>query len=130
MQGTIQGVSKLTAEDDARAGAVQRAGLRLQARAGAADRAGCCSWARRSSPTLYKTPRLSLYFRIAALIPLLYAIYAVFVGSANGLRRFRTQASFDVGFSTMKTVLLLALRVRVERRRRLRRVRRRGGRSS
>ena len=34
-------------------------------------------------------------------------MYAVFVGSANGLRRFRTQASFDVGFSTTKTVLLL-----------------------
>ena len=40
VQGTIQGVSKLTAEDDARAGAVQRAGLRLQAGAGAAAGAG------------------------------------------------------------------------------------------
>ena len=49
------------------------------------------------------------YFRIASLIPLLYAVYSVFVGSANGLRRFRIQASFDVGFSTMKTILLLAL---------------------
>src|SRR4029079_2208621 len=37
------------------------------------------------------------------------AVYSVFIGSANGLRRFRTQASFDVGFSTMKTVLLLGL---------------------
>ncbi len=31
VQATIQGVSKFTAEDDARAGAVQRAGLRMQA---------------------------------------------------------------------------------------------------
>ncbi len=36
VQGTIQGVSKLTAEDDARAGAVQRAG-----RAAAAPGWGC-----------------------------------------------------------------------------------------
>src|SRR6185503_8315988 len=51
------------------------------------------------------------YFRIAAAIPFLYALYAVFVGSANGLRRFHTQASFDVGFSTAKTILLLGLAV-------------------
>ena len=43
------------------------------------------------------------------MIPLAYAIYAVFVGSANGLRRFSTQSGFDVRFSTMKTILLLAL---------------------
>ena len=51
VQGTIQGVSKLTAEDDARAGAVQRAGLRLRRGAGAADRAAAVRRARRSSPT-------------------------------------------------------------------------------
>ena len=55
----------------------------------------------------YQTPRLTTFVRIAALIPLLYSVYAVFIGSANGLRRFRTQASFDVLFSTMKTILLL-----------------------
>jgi stage V sporulation protein B len=52
---------------------------------------------------------LTKFVRIAALIPFMYAIYSVFVGSANGLRRFRTQAGFDVTFSTMKTVLLLGL---------------------
>jgi O-antigen/teichoic acid export membrane protein len=108
VQGTIQGVSKPTAEDDARAGAVQRAGLRLQAGLGLlltlAILAGS-SWL----AAFWKTPRLASYFRIVALIPFLYAVYSVFVGSANGLRRFRTQASFDVGFSTMKTILLIAL---------------------
>jgi O-antigen/teichoic acid export membrane protein len=38
---------------------------------------------------------------------LLYAFYAVYVGTANGLRKFHVQASFDVGFSTAKTILLL-----------------------
>jgi O-antigen/teichoic acid export membrane protein len=108
VQGTIQGVSKPTAEDDARAGAVQRAGLRLQGGLGlllALVVLGGSEWL----AAFWKAPRLATYFRIVALIPLFYAVYAVFVGSANGLRRFRTQASFDVGFSTLKTILLLAL---------------------
>ena len=106
VQGTIQGVSKLTAEDDARAGAVQRAGLRLQAGLGLAVALALFIAAPRLA-ALEHAPRYVPYFRIAALVPLFYAMYAVYVGSANGLRRFRTQASFDVGFSTTKTILLL-----------------------
>lgn len=107
VQATIQSVSKFTAEDDARAGAVQRAGLRMQAFLGTivglALALGAPLIAR-----FMKAPDYVAYFRIAAIIPFLYAFYAVFVGTANGLRRFRAQASFDVGFSTAKTVLLLA----------------------
>jgi O-antigen/teichoic acid export membrane protein len=110
VQGTIQGVSKLTAEDDARAGAVQRAGLRLGVGLGLLI-AVLLFLGAPVIADLYKTPRLSLYFRIAAVIPLAYAVYAVFVGSANGLRRFGTQSGFDVTFSTMKTILLLGLAV-------------------
>jgi O-antigen/teichoic acid export membrane protein len=47
------------------------------------------------------------WFRLVALIPLLYSLYAVFVGSANGQRRFRAQAGFDMTFSSLKTLLLL-----------------------
>jgi O-antigen/teichoic acid export membrane protein len=108
VQGTIQAVSKPTAEDDARAGAVQRAGVRLGAGLGLLIALGLFAAATFVADR-YQTPRLTTFVRIAALIPFLYAIYSVFVGSANGLRRFRTQASFDVGFSTMKTVLLLGL---------------------
>jgi stage V sporulation protein B len=106
VQGTIQGVSKLTAEDDARAGAVQRAGLKLQAGLGFAVALALIIAAPQLA-ALEHTPRFTPYFRIAALVPFFYAMYAVYVGSANGLRRFRTQAGFDVGFSTTKTVLLL-----------------------
>jgi stage V sporulation protein B len=108
VQATIQSVSKYTAEDDARAGAVQRAGLRMQAVLGS----GLALAIFFGAPVIARfeeAPRYTSYFRIAAAIPFLYAIYAVFVGSANGLRRFRTQASFDVGFSTAKTILLLGL---------------------
>jgi stage V sporulation protein B len=108
VQATIQAVSKFTAEDDARAGAVQRAGLRMQAVLGAALALGFFLGAPLIA-SFEEAPRYTVYFRIAAIIPFLYALYAVFVGSANGLRRFRTQASFDVGFSTAKTILLLGL---------------------
>ncbi|HVT06985.1 MAG TPA: oligosaccharide flippase family protein [Polyangia bacterium] len=108
VQATIQSVSKYTAEDDARAGAVQRAGLRMQVVLGA----GLALAIFLGAPLIARfeeAPRYTSYFRIAAAIPFLYALYAVYVGSANGLRRFRTQASFDVGFSTAKTILLLGL---------------------
>jgi O-antigen/teichoic acid export membrane protein len=106
VQATIQAVSKFTAEDDARAGAVQRAGIRMQLVLGVALALALFLGAPFVAD-LWHAPRCTTYFRIAAFIPLLYCLYTVFVGSANGLRRFRTQASFDVGFSTAKTILLL-----------------------
>jgi stage V sporulation protein B len=110
VQATIQSVSKFTAEDDARAGAVQRAGLRMQVVVGVVLALAFFLGAPLIAE-FEKAPGYVPYFRIAALIPLLYAVYAVFVGSANGLRRFHTQAGFDVGFSTSKTILLLGLAV-------------------
>jgi stage V sporulation protein B len=110
VQATIQSVSKFTAEDDAQAGAVQRAGLRMQAVLGTTVALvlvlGAPIIAR-----FMRAPDYAPYIRIAAAVPFLYSFYAVFVGTANGLRRFRAQASFDVGFSTAKTVLLLGAAV-------------------
>lgn len=107
VQGTIQSVSKFTAEDDTRAGAVQRAGLKMQAILGVALALGFALAAPLMASAL-KAPEHTNLFRLAAAIPLLYSFYSVFVGTANGQRRFRVQASFDVGFSISKTVLLLA----------------------
>jgi stage V sporulation protein B len=106
VQGTIQSVSKFTAEDDARADAVKRAGLTLQLFIGL----GVGLAFLLAAPFIAdftNAPSYVPWFRLVAAIPLLYAFYSVFVGSANGQRRFRLQASFDVGFSTAKTVLLL-----------------------
>ena len=107
VQGTIQSVSKFTAEDDARAGAVQRAGLKLQAFLGVAV-AVAFVLAAPLVAGFVKAPEHTSLFRLAAAIPLVYAFYTVFVGTANGQRRFHVQASFDVGFSISKTILLLA----------------------
>jgi stage V sporulation protein B len=106
VQGTIQSVSKFTAEDDARAGAVQRAGLKMQLVLGLLVAAGFVLVAP-AVARFVKAPEHVSLFRLVALIPLLYAFYSVYVGTANGLRKFRLQASFDVGFSTAKTILLL-----------------------
>ena len=107
VQGTIQSVSKFTAEDDARAGAVQRAGLKLQSILGVAV-AVAFFLAAPVVAGFVNAPEHTSLFRLAAAIPLVYAFYTVFVGTANGQRRFHVQASFDVGFSITKTVLLLA----------------------
>lgn len=108
VQATIQSVSKFTAEDDARAGAVKRTALKVQAVAGVMIASAFLLGAPLIAD-FEKAPSYVPYYRIAAAIPLLYAIYAVFIGSVNGLRRFRTQAGFDVTFSTAKTILLLGL---------------------
>jgi O-antigen/teichoic acid export membrane protein len=107
VQGTIQSVSKFTAEDDARAGAVQRAGLKMQAVLGFLI-AAIFVLAAPMIAHFVKAPEHVSLFRLVAAIPLVYAFYAVYVGTANGLRKFHLQASFDVGFSTAKTILLLA----------------------
>lgn len=106
VQGTIQSVSKFTAEDDARAAAVKRAGVQLQLVLGTALGLALVLGA----PWIadyYKMHEFASWFRLVAIIPFAYSIYSVFVGSANGLRRFRIQASFDIGFASMKTLFLL-----------------------
>lgn len=107
VQGSIQSVSKYTAENDARAGAVQRAGLRLQMVLGVLVAAAFFLAAPLVAASVKAPEHVSL-FRLVSAIPLIYAFYAVYVGTANGLRKFHLQASFDVGFSTAKTILLLA----------------------
>jgi stage V sporulation protein B len=106
VQGTIQSVSKFTAEDDRQADAVKAAGLKLQFMVGASLFL-IIFFAAPWIADLYRHPEFTRWFRIVALIPFIYSLYSVFVGSANGLRRFSTQAGFDIGFSTTKTILLL-----------------------
>jgi stage V sporulation protein B len=106
VQGTTQAVSKFTAEDDARADSVKRAGLRLQLLVGMALTLAFFL----AAPLIsmgYRDPGFVRWFRLVAPIPFLYSLYSVFIGSANGLRQFHKQAGFDIAFSTIKTVLLL-----------------------
>ncbi len=103
--GTIQAVSKFTSERDADAG-VARAALRVQALVGGAVAGGFFL----AAPLVARFERdasLTPYLRATAAITFCYALYAVFVGSANGLRRFHVQAGLDMSFSTIKAGLVI-----------------------
>jgi O-antigen/teichoic acid export membrane protein len=106
VQGTVQSVAKFTAEDDTRIDAVKRAGLVMQSFVGVAAALVFVLGAPWIAD-FANAPGYVGWFRMAGAVPLLYSFYTVFVGSANGQRQFRLQASFDVTFSTMKTILLL-----------------------
>ncbi len=106
--GTIQAVSRFTAEDESRAGAVKAAALRLQLVLGGSVALLFLSFAP-AIAAFERDPTLTPYLRLAAAIVLCYSIYSVFIGSANGLRRFGTQAGLDALYATMRGVLIVTL---------------------
>jgi len=61
--------------------------------------------------SLLNDSALTGYLRVASIIFLCYAFYAVFIGYLNGTKRFRAQALFDISYSTIKLVLILGLAV-------------------
>lgn len=104
--GTIQGVSRFTAQDDALAGAVKWAALKVQLLLGGGMAAAYVA----AAPLIARwerDPALTHLYQLSAGIMFCYAFYAVFVGSLNGQRRFGRQASLDIGFATMRAVAIL-----------------------
>jgi O-antigen/teichoic acid export membrane protein len=106
--GTIQAVSRFTARDDAQAGAVKLAALKLQILVGGGV-AAAFALAAPLIARFERDPSLTPYLRLAAVIVLCYAFYAVFVGSANGLRRFHVQAGLDAFYATIRCALIVGL---------------------
>lgn len=104
--GTIQGVSKFTAQGDAHPDAVKRAALRAQLLLGG----GIALLYLVAAPWIAAWERdlgLLPMYRLSAGIVLCYSFYAVFVGSLNGQRFFGRQAALDVGFATIRAALIL-----------------------
>lgn len=58
---------------------------------------------------LLKDPPMAMPLRFAAFIMFFYGIYAVFIGSLNGLKKFTQQALFDGSYSTVRLVCILGL---------------------
>lgn len=56
-------------------------------------------------------PELVDGYRAAGLILFAYGIYTVFIGTLNGRKQFFRQALFDIGFTTLKSFLVLGLAI-------------------
>jgi O-antigen/teichoic acid export membrane protein len=108
--GTIQAVSKFSSAEPEKARRVQQAGFRMHVRLGlivsALFIAGApvIAWAFKDSS---KTTPLM----IGGLIIGGNAFYAVFVGTANGLRQFQKQAGLDITFATLRSIGLVGMAV-------------------
>jgi stage V sporulation protein B len=103
---TVQSLSKRVSENEALGAARLRQGLRVQLGIGLA----LCATLMATAPLLARLaydPQLTAMLRIAALVPLCYALYAALVGSLNGRRLFRSQAKLDITFSTVRTLGIL-----------------------
>ncbi len=104
--GTLQAVSKLVSEVPGRAPGVMRQALRVQLWIGVPIAALYVVL----SPTMagfLNDAGLTPYLRLSGGIILMYAFYAIFVGYLNGRKLFTYQATLDIVFATLKTVLIL-----------------------
>jgi stage V sporulation protein B len=103
---TVQSVSKRVSEDEALAPARLRQGLTLQLFIGASLALALVALAPKLAQIAYDD-ELTKLLRIAAIVPLCYAVYAALVGSLNGRRMFLHQAGLDITFSTVRTFGIL-----------------------
>jgi hypothetical protein len=102
--GSIQAVSRFTAQKPETARIVEAAGLRMHLWVGVptailfiAGGAGLVGWA------MGDTAKIGPLM-LAGVIVMTYAFYAVLVGTANGLRQFNRQAGLDVTSATLASV--------------------------
>lgn len=103
---TVQSVSKRVSEDESLAAARLRQALGLQLGIGLLLALGLCAAAPMLARVAYDD-ELTKLLRIAAIVPLCYALYAALVGSINGRRMFLHQAGLDITFSTARTLAIL-----------------------
>lgn len=102
---TVQTVSKLVSESEESARATIRRALGLQFAVGLACAGGLALAAGPIGERMFD-PRFTDLLRIASTVVLSYAVYATLVGALNGSQHFAAQASFDAGFTTLRTVAL------------------------
>lgn len=107
--GTIQTVSRLVSQDERRARATAYLALRVQLVIGGGIALGITLFAESIAGALFRDAALAPYLRLGAAVTLCYSLYAVFVGTLNGCKRFAQQAGLDMTFSTLKAGLIVGL---------------------
>lgn len=103
---TMQSVSKFVSEDESRAEATLRQGLRVQALVGGTLALALFVFAP-AIARLLLDGQLTPLLRIASVVVFAYALYAALVGSLNGRHLFAKQARLDATFSTLRTAGIL-----------------------
>jgi stage V sporulation protein B len=106
--GTIQAVSRFTAQKSERAQAIQAAGLRMHLFVGLPTAVAFIAMAPLFAYLLHDMSKTGL-FMLAGLIVAAYSFYAVFVGTANGLKHFHKQAGLDITMATMRAIGILGM---------------------
>jgi stage V sporulation protein B len=104
--GTIQAVSRFTAQQPALARPVQAAGLRMQLGLGLPVAAAFMLGAPIYAHFVHDPSKIGLLVLGGAIIAG-NAFYAVFVGTANGTRAFHKQAGLDMSFATLRAIAIL-----------------------
>ncbi|MFH1808578.1 MAG: oligosaccharide flippase family protein [Pseudomonadota bacterium] len=104
--GLLQSVSKLVSEKPALARHSLRRAL-LLASVGSVAVAGLYAVLSPVVAGLLRDDALAAPIALSATITLGYGVYAVVMGTVNGLKRFKAQALLDMGFSVSKVVCIL-----------------------
>jgi stage V sporulation protein B len=108
--GTIQTVSKSVAQEPDKVRRVQAAGLRMHLVLGLPIAiafialAPVISW-------LFHDDEKTAPLMLAGLIVGGYSFYAVFVGTANGLKQFHKQGAFDIMFATLRAAGVIGMAI-------------------
>lgn len=106
--GTIQAVSRFTAQQPALAHAVQAASFRMHLGLGLPVALAFMLGAPVYAYFVHDPSKIGLLVLGGAIIAG-NAFYAVFVGTANGTRAFHKQAALDMGFATLRALGILGL---------------------
>lgn len=105
---SVQTVSRFVSQVPERAGVVVRAALWRNLVGGGIVMGAFIGGAPLVARHILFDPSYTPYLRVAGLITGCYALYAVFVGAANGLRHFHKQAGLDISFATLRAGFVIA----------------------
>jgi O-antigen/teichoic acid export membrane protein len=106
--GTIQSVSRFTAQRPELAHAIQRAGFRMHLWVGLPVALLFIASAPLTARFFHDTAKTGPLM-LAGCIVAAYSFYAVFIGTANGRRQFSRQAGLDVSFATLRAIGIVGL---------------------
>ncbi|MBA3500866.1 MAG: oligosaccharide flippase family protein [Myxococcota bacterium] len=107
--GTIQAVSRFSAQNPGNERAVQHAGLRMHVRLGLPVAVVFVAAAPLVSHFVLFDESKTAPLMLAGLIVGGNSFYAVFVGTANGMHQFHKQAGLDITFATIRSIGLLGM---------------------